>query len=168
MLLPLKYKLKKIFKRSKGFTLIELLVVIGILAVLLAIVLIAVNPPRQFILARNTQRRSDALAILNGVGQFFAENGTLPANIDTGSSQAVKSSVTPGTPGDICGDLVETYLAEMPVDPLPASSFSYTTCSSYDSGYTVTRNAANRVTVEAPNSEDPDGGPTGPVIKITR
>ena len=168
MLLPSKHDLKKTLHKTKGFTLIELLVVIGILAVLLAIVLIAVNPPRQFILARNTQRRSDALAILNGVGQFFAENGTLPANIATGSAQAVKSSVAPGTPGDICDNLVPTYLAEMPVDPLPSSSFDFTDCSTYDSGYTITKNAANRITVEAPKSEDPDGGPTGPQIKVTR
>lgn len=33
---------------NKGFTLIELLVVIGILATLLAITLIAINPARQF------------------------------------------------------------------------------------------------------------------------
>lgn len=33
-------------KVQSGFTLIELLVVIGILAILLAIVLIAVNPPK--------------------------------------------------------------------------------------------------------------------------
>ena len=98
------------------------------------------------------------------MGQFFAENGTLPLNIATGSAQPV----TNGGNGDICNDLVPNYLAEMAVDPLPGSSFSYTDCSNYDSGYTITRNAANRVTVEAPNSEDPDGGPTGPVIKITR
>lgn len=148
---------------QKGFTLIELLVVIGILAILLAIVLVAVNPPRQFILARNTQRRSDVLAILNGVGQFFAENGALPTNIATGAAQPISN-----TGADICGDLVgatQKYLAEMPADP---NVGSYTSCSTYDSGYTITRSSNNRVTVSAPNSEDPDGGPTGPTISVTR
>ena len=169
-------ELKRTAHRVRGFTLIELLVVIGILAVLLAIVLIAVNPPRQFILARNTQRRSDALAILNGVGQYFAENGTLPANIATGSAQAIKSSPLGDVAGDICGRLSgegivgpdQSYLAQMPIDPLPNSGFEYTDCTNYDSGYTIVRSSNNRVTVTAPNSEDPDGGPNGPTISVTR
>lgn len=67
-------------KIRKGFTLIELLVVIGIIGILAAIVLVAVNPGRQFAQARNTQRQSDLLAITNAVFQFAAENdGNLPA-----------------------------------------------------------------------------------------
>ena len=71
-------------KNQKGFTLIELLVVIGILAVLLAITLIAINPARQFAQANNTKRRSDVNAILNAVNQYMADNrGNLPAGIGT-------------------------------------------------------------------------------------
>ena len=77
----------KLFKAKlqKGFTLIELLVVIGILAVLLAITLIAINPAKQFAQANNTQRSSDVNAILNAINQYMADNkGVLPAGIPTG------------------------------------------------------------------------------------
>ncbi len=55
----------KLKNLQKGFTLIELLVVIGILAILLAIVLIAINPARQFAQANDTKRESDVHTILN-------------------------------------------------------------------------------------------------------
>src|SRR5882762_11753086 len=66
----------------KGFTLIELLVVIGILAILLAITLIAINPARQFGQANDTKRRSDSTEILNAIGQYGASNGgNLPSEV---------------------------------------------------------------------------------------
>src|SRR5258708_40088409 len=66
--------MKNIPSSQRGFTLIELLVVIGVLAVLLAIVLIAINPARQFSQANNTKRSSDVNAILNSVHEYAADN----------------------------------------------------------------------------------------------
>src|SRR3990167_1824527 len=101
---------------NSGFTLIELLVVIGVLTVLLAIVLVAINPTRQFQQANDTQRRSDVNAILNAIHQYGVDNkGSLPAGIPT-VTPAVIGSDTAGGEVDLCSDLVTKYLAHLPLD----------------------------------------------------
>src|SRR6185437_6587201 len=104
------------FKTQKGFTLIELLVVIGILAILLAITLIAINPARQFGQANDTKRRSDANAILNAVGQYSASNtGNLPAEVATASTSATE--IDSVNFPNLCSALVPTYIPALPTDP---------------------------------------------------
>lgn len=109
-------KLAQAIKR--GFTLIELLVVIGILAILLAITLIAINPARQFSQANDTKRRSDINAILNAVGQYAADhNGSLPSGIPNTAVSAA-TAVDVGSAGaDLCSDIVPTYIQALPTDP---------------------------------------------------
>jgi len=140
----------------RGFTLIELLVVIGILAVLLAITLIAINPARQFSQANDTKRASDVNAILNAIDQYAADNkGTLPTGI--GTTVATISD----TGANLCDALVTKYLAALPVDPLtnngtPVSQDAVThVCpTTYDTNYTVIKSANdNRITVTAPATE---------------
>lgn len=143
--------------KNKGFTLVELMVVIGILTVILAIVLIAVNPSRQLSKANDTQRRSDVSAILSAVYQYAVDNkGALPAAI-TSTATDMKSA-TGGA--NICSDLVATYIAALPVDP---STGSFTSCSEYETGYTIVKDATtNRVTVSAPSTEGDEA------ISVTR
>ncbi|QQG41726.1 MAG: type II secretion system protein [Candidatus Woesebacteria bacterium] len=147
-------------KSSKGFTLIELLVVIGILGILLAIVLIAINPARQFAQANNTARRSDVVAILNAIHQYSADNkGKLPAGI-TAVAQEISSAGA-----DICADISPKYISALPIDPDETLGTSpFVDCTSYDTGYTVV-NTAGRVTVAAPGAEAVDGAV---VISVTR
>jgi prepilin-type N-terminal cleavage/methylation domain-containing protein len=143
----------------RGFTLIELLVVIGILAVLLAITLIAINPAKQFAQANNTKRSSDVNAILNGVGQYAADNkGVIPTGITT-SAQNIAD-----TGADICAELITTYLAALPVDPLLNNGTPVTNCAAaYNTNYTIVRSASdNRITVTAPAAE------LGATIAVTR
>ena len=154
-------KLFKILKNQKGFTLIELLVVIGILAVLLAITLIAINPARQFAQANDTKRRNDVNTILNAVNQYMADNaGTVPAGI-TETAQNVSDAGA-----DICALLVSQYVAALPADPSLSGGAAITDCTvvGYDTGYTILQSATNsRITVAAPSVEI-----TGEIISITR
>lgn len=144
----------------KAFTLIELLVVIGILAILLAIVLVAINPARQFSQANNTQRSSDVNTILNAVHQFAADNnGTAPAGITTDVKTILAPVTDAATQVDLCADLVPTYVADMPLDPQtgtenPVASVCTDASAEYNTGYTIVSSATdNRITVAAPDAE---------------
>ena len=150
-------------KRSahqKGFTLIELLVVIGILAVLLAIVLIAINPARQFAQANNTQRRSDVTSVLNAIHQYAADNkGILPTGVPVSGTVGI---ATVGTGSVFCDALVPTYIAALPKDP---SAGAFVDCSNYDTNYSISISSGSgtpRITITAPSAE------LGTIIGVTR
>jgi len=142
---------------KKGFTLIEVLIVIGIVAILASIVIIAINPARQFAQARNTQRRNDVLAILNSVHQRMTDNkGIFNEGATCDALPSVESIIT-NTVADgnvnLCACLVETYMAEMPYDPSDSLA-DYTSCADYYSGYTIIEDAVTgRVTVSASSAE---------------
>jgi len=146
-------------KKGRGFTLIELLVVIGIIGILAAIVIIAINPGRQFSQARNAQRWNDVNAMLNSIHQYAVDNnGVIPTAIT-----AVPTNIGDDvTEIDICSDLVPTYVSSMPFDPI-VNTEHYTDCTDYDAGYNVSEDAiTGRVTVSAPSAEQ------GVTISVSR
>ena len=146
---------------TAGFTLIEILIVIGIIAILAAIVLVAVNPAKQFAKANNAQRSSNLNAILNAVGQYTVDNkGTLPGGITTGTAKQIASG---SGNANICSDLVANFLPALPADPGQADqSIDKTECTSYTTGYTISKDSDNRVTINAPSAED------GVTLSVTR
>ncbi len=138
-----------IMKYKKGFTLIEILVVIGIIAVLAAVVLIAINPSRQFKLARDTQRLSNVNAIINAIGQNISENrGVFKCN---GVAVVLPSTTTPikSTGGfDLAPCIVPTYLPAMPFDP-GTDTAHFTSMSNYDTKYVLYQDINSRVTASS-------------------
>jgi general secretion pathway protein G len=132
-------------KAKQGFTLIELLVVIGIIGILAAVVLVAVNPARQFASARDTQRRADLYGITNAVYQYATENnGNLPIIITTTPTHI-------GTAGgliNLASILTPTYIAAIPHDPSPPGTDG-------DTQYTIYKDANGRVVASASSELNP-------------
>ena len=133
---------------QKGFTLIELLVVIGILAILLSIVLIAINPSRQFGQANDTKRTSAVTQILNAVGAYAADNrGNLPAAITAVDTEISNAGI------DLCSVLVPDYIPALPTDPSLNTDDIASPCpATYSTGYNIIV-TNGRVTVSAPQAD---------------
>ena len=145
---------------KKGFTLIELLVVIGIIAILAGIVIVAINPARQFAQARNTQRFSNVTTILNTVGQRLSDNqGIFETGCVAGVIPATATVMGSGVGQyDIAPCVVPTYVSSMPFDPTAKDALDvaahYTSNTDYYSGYTIIKDATTgRVTISAPDAE---------------
>ncbi len=156
--------------KVKGFTLIELIVVIGIVAILITIVIIAVNPARQFGLSRNTDRRNAVLAIASAVHQYASSNGGL---LPTSVTGVAINTLQPICNGAVVGACVsgETdlsmlvtgqFLTALPKDP---GGPNLTAGADTDTRYGISRDTNNRITVTAYNEE---AGVADGSITITR
>lgn len=152
---------------GNGFTLIEILVVIGLIAILAGVVIIAINPARQFAQGRNSQRISNVNAILNAIGQRMADNkGVFAGSFTVGAATFTCPTILLDTDLSVYSaaggagviDLscvTPTYIPALPADPTAASG--------NDTGYDLrVDSATGRTTVKAPAAE------LGQTIFVTR
>lgn len=123
-------------KNQKGFTKTEVIIIIVLLMILGAIIWIAVDPFTKVANDRDNIRRSEVVAILNGVLKYKTMNDNeLPVGIDDNPTTA--QVLGAGTTGcdltcgavraeisclDLSADLVDTYLEEIPADPSSGSA----------------------------------------------
>jgi len=176
--------IKKILNRKQtGFTLIEILVVIGMIALLAAVVIVAINPARQFAQGRNTQRVSNVNAILNAIGQNMADNKgiftcgaeVIDTNERTICIGTVECTALAATAKIDLACLTPTYISALPFDPNAnaTNGYKWTSETEYNTGYKVSKNSTGRITVTAPEAlnEDPlktGTPPTAPAVSVTR
>ena len=141
-----------------GFTLLEILLVVGIIAILAGIVILAINPTKQLGDARNAQRRSDVLTILNAIYQYTIDPGHTMADFTLSANDDV-CDATDTDAFSLEGLLAPTYIATTPLDPDPSVGVA-----GVSSGYYINQNSNGRITVCAPSAANDNGA----TINVTR
>ncbi len=150
----------------RGFTLIELLIVIAIIAIIAAVTFVALNPLQRFQDARDSTRWSDVSALLTAIkvdqidnGGYFLGVVTSTASTSeaymigtctdasTNCSTIVTSSV--GHCIDLTGLVTEGYLSSIPTSPNGAYTWG-----AADTGYALTRNTNNSITITSCEAEN--------------
>ncbi len=154
--------------RNKGFTLIELLIVIAIIATLIVVVFVALNPLRLFAESRNAQRWEKVSEFLHAVQLYTVQRGGRVPNGDIWREDIAYVLGTDKTGCDLsCGAMItaseclpltdlgiDKKVSELPRDPqtgTPGNTDIY-----------VYRQSGSVVTVGACDPE------LGEVIQLTR
>lgn len=134
-------------KKKQGFTLIELLVVIGVIAILAAIVLVAVNPARNFSQARDTQRKNDIYQVLNAIHQYAVSNDGDWSDLNIPAGAASAADI-----GSSGLDLANSSLGFVP-EFIPALPFDPSDGDAATTNYVLFEEADGRLTATASSAE---------------
>lgn len=144
----------------QGFTLIEILIVIGLIAILAAVTIIALNPGENFTAARNSERKSEVAQIASALTQWYIEPGNGDyTTLNLGAATPMPTCGGAGIPipkvtgtAELYDALVPAYLADIPNDPdsPTGSNTNYNLCAD-----------ETRFTITAPNA-------VGETISVSR
>ncbi|MFA5026135.1 MAG: type II secretion system protein [Candidatus Shapirobacteria bacterium] len=141
--------------KGLGFTIVEMIIVVSIIAILMAVVLISIDPAKRFSDSRNTKRMADVDTILIAVHQYINDTGgSLPTGIGTSFAQ-IGTCTTGGM--NLCigattrcaniGTLLGNgkYIKSNPTDPQRGTAAT--------TGYAISKAVDNVFTVKACLSE---------------
>ena len=128
-----------------NFSIIELLLVVGIIAILVLIVIVAINPTKQMGSARDAERRADLDEVLTAVYQYAIDHeGEFPPELLSDEREICVYDMQ--CDGVVLVSLQEKYLPTIARDPLAASDNGGT-------NYFISLGNDRRVTVTAPGAE---------------
>jgi len=133
--------------RGGYFSLLEIMPTVSVLAAIAVIVILALNPKKQFEYARNTRRRGDLSLIADALSSYTRESGRgLIAAVPTAPNAAIE--ICAGPPAANClslEPLLGVYLDSIPRDPSAPSSGH--------TRYFLLRLSESSITVFAPDTE---------------
>lgn len=117
-------------RNQKAFTIVELLIVIVVIAILAAITIVAYNGIQQR--ARDAERSQELGELQKALEFYHADKGGYPACGGTTPYSPGTTSVYGSASACLTSQLVPTYIAQLPTDPMNTGSYQYW----YGVGYT--------------------------------
>lgn len=141
--------------KKTGFTLIELLIVVSIIAILVVVVFVSLNPLELFSESRNAQRWVKVSELLTGIHIYIVKNEGIVPNHDQWENGiyyvlGTNTSGCAGTCGSIpvadrclnLSDLIKTKrVIQIPLDPLRGTE--------ENTGFYIYREAGTIITIGA-------------------
>ncbi len=108
-------------RKRPSFTLVELLLVMGIIAMLSSVVILAVNPRKMLISARDAARHQASSQLQRALQQYQVDQGSIPGQTQLFQTEGAAYPIcAPGVPtGSSCVNLdvlVPTYIPSLPQD----------------------------------------------------
>lgn len=127
----------------------HLLISLAAILIIATATIINLNPSKKIKQYRNEQRQDDIKVIVNLIELYSIDhNGKLPESIP--GAETIIGSKTGQS--NICPNLVPTYSSLLPFDEkMPGTYFN--NCTDYNLGYTIKKDASNKIVVRAPSSE---------------
>ena len=140
--------------KKPGYLLLELMPVLSVLAALALIVLLAINPKKQFQEARNIKRRTDITQLADVFASHAREEGRallLQAPLTTGSGIEICGDTVTGSCANLLpiGHLRPTFITTIPIDPTSTDPDIH----NEHTRYFLKRTSGKGFTISAPNAE---------------
>lgn len=163
----------KYSSKVKGFTLIELIIVIAIIAILMAVVLVALNPAKRFADSRNARRQSDISSIVAAFSRYTIDQALSGLTVNyigmtTGGTAAnptlIAACSSPTVPlivGTASVALAAGGLSTIPRDPTTANGY-YDVCAANATGTPL---SSSQVQVSTSHMES---GATNPYSQVSQ
>lgn len=157
-----------------GFSMVELLLSIAVIAILVDIVILAINPAHQIAKAYNVKRKLDIETIQNGFMQYALDHGGTIQSVPSPPVADCAIPLAPAPPRRLCtGDMtpvtcdfgepndgqgcvnashiVPLYMKEMPADPDDATGGN----DDFQVDYTIQFYRQGKVVTYAPRTQIP-------------
>lgn len=128
----------RLFGKSDGFSLLEIVVDIAILASLLALLYVLIDPITQFEKAKDATRKHDLVELQNALDTYYNDTGCYPQSIPFGHEWKEGSTV---------------YMTEVPQDPSCTSTSGQCYIYQVDSSYACPQWNILYATLEKPTTQ---------------